>query len=125
MSHITSIQTKMTDINCIKKALENLGYICEENAVAYGYAQSKIQGDLVIRRKESFDIAIIGDTKGVYIVKADWWKSDISQEDFINDLLQEYAAIKIENEINNNGKFRMIGSREKLADGTQRIRITY
>lgn len=124
MSHITSIQTKMNDINCIKKSLDNLGYVYEENSFAHGYAQSKIQGDLVIKRSGCFDIAIIMEG-GTYIVKADWWKSDISQKDFINELMQEYSAVKIEKEINSSGKFRMIGDREKLADGTQRIRITY
>jgi len=114
----------MNDIVCIKKALENLGYNCEESTVAYGHAKSKIQGELVVRRHGFFDIAIVKDDDN-YKITADWWKSDISEKDFAEQLAQEYTVVKIEKEINNSNKFRVIGNVEKLADGTQRIRITY
>jgi len=123
MSHITKLQTKMTDVDCIKEALEEGGFTYTENGVAVAYGSQKIKGDIIAHQSgRAFDIAFVKQGDDTYSIEADWYGRGIKREDFIKQITQNYAAAKIVKEIQNDPRISML-DKEKLPNGTERIRI--
>ena len=123
MSHITKIATKMNDIDCIKEALDVNNYTHVDGGVAKTF-RGTTNGDLIVKRDgNAYDIAFVKEENGNYTVKADWWRSDITEAEFVTQIKQSYAASKIAKEVKKNPSLRMI-KKEELANGTQRIRIS-
>jgi hypothetical protein len=58
MSHFTTIQTQIRDEAALRAACREMGFIVESNAEARGYSSNRIKGDLVIRLKGPYDIAV-------------------------------------------------------------------
>ena len=58
MSHFTTIQTQLRDLDALRQALGELGVTLHEKAHARGYAGNTLKGDYVIRLKGPYDIAL-------------------------------------------------------------------
>jgi hypothetical protein len=51
MSHFTTIETQVRDLDALRQALGELGVTLHENCNARGYAGNTLRGDYVIRLK--------------------------------------------------------------------------
>jgi len=108
MSHFTKVQTKITDIDCLKQALEDLQYSCREGEVRVrGWRGQWSEADLVADLGGSYNIGFRKSPQGNYEVVADWWgvemRTGISQVNFVNDLNQRYAYHKVLSEVHKRG----------------------
>jgi hypothetical protein len=107
MSHFTTIQTQIKDIEALRSACEELGFPVISNAEARGYNTNKTRGDFVIRLKGPYDIAVNKETNGAYGLTTDWWDGHVEKEvgkDF-GTLLQLYAVHKVTRQARCKGHF--------------------
>jgi len=122
MSHITKLQTQMTDLDCIKEALQENNFNFSEGGVAKAYGSRTIKGDLVVNNGRAYDIAFVKQNNGTYSVEADWYSGGPTRQQFIKQITQSYAVAKTLKAVKKNPKLRVI-KQEKLANGTRRIRV--
>jgi len=92
MSHFTKVQTKITDLLFLKKAISDMDLAYEEGKLkAKGWLWKREKADLIIPTKSGYDIGFRfnGET---YDIVADWDSiKDVDQETFVNTLSQRYA----------------------------------
>jgi hypothetical protein len=124
MSHFTKVQTKITDLDCLKEALDDLH-------CAYREGESRVRGwrgqwteaDLVIDTGGPYNIGFRQTGQGSYEVVADWWgiemRTGLSQSKFLNDLNQRYAYHKVISEVRKRGF--SVAEDETLQDNTIRL----
>ncbi|HPZ09133.1 MAG TPA: DUF1257 domain-containing protein [Candidatus Eremiobacteraeota bacterium] len=98
MSHFTTVKTKISDRECLKRAIKDLGYDYDENKTEIrGYQDRKIKVDILVKTGGTYEIGMVrsGD---VYSIVADWWgvkeASKIDEKTFIPKLTQKYAYHK-------------------------------
>src|SRR3954462_9899945 len=105
MSHFTSINTQIKDIEALRSACKEMGLTVLDNAKARGYAGNTIKGDHVIKLNGPFDIAVQRQKDGTYGVTADLWDGHVEKEVGINygKLLQLYAVHKASAEARKKG----------------------
>ena len=105
MSHFTSIQTQIKDIEALREACQELGLGLLPNAEARGYGTSVHPGEYVIRLKGPYDVALNRQTDGTYGLSTDWWDGHVEKEVGTNygRLLQLYAAHKTAREARKRG----------------------
>jgi len=66
MSHFTKVQTKITDLDCLKQALEDLQYICREGEVRVrGWRGQWSQADLVADLGDPTILAFARQPRGI------------------------------------------------------------
>jgi len=123
MSHFTKVHTKITDLVCLKQAIADLGYTCEEGAVEVrGYRGARERADLVIRTGSSYDVGLRKVGEGYELV-ADWWGVEtgtgIPQDQFVNRLTQRYALHKVTTEAKKQGF--TVAEVENQADQTIKV----
>ena len=96
MSHFTSIQTRVRDIDALRDACGELGLQLLGNAQVRGYRDNNIPGEFVIRLKGPYDIALNREPNGTYALTTDWWDGHVEREVGSNfgRLLQLYAVHK-------------------------------
>lgn len=86
MSHFTTIQTQIRDIDALRDACTELGLELLPNAEARGYSGWTHKGEYVIRLKGPYDIALNRETpegnekKGYYGLTTDWWNGHVERE---------------------------------------------
>ena len=73
MSHFTTIQTQVRDLDALRAALGELGVTLHEKTSARGYANNQLKGDYVIRLKGPYDIALNQTPDGSYGLTTDWF----------------------------------------------------
>jgi hypothetical protein len=126
MSHFTTIKTKITDIDALKKALTELGYaISAEKTLVKGFNKQTALTDLAIKTGDKFGIGFV--LKGTtYEIIADWWQvnrdAEIKQEDFVAKLTQAYAYHKVLSEIKRHNWTKV--QEQKMEDGTIKMILT-
>ncbi|MFQ6111965.1 MAG: DUF1257 domain-containing protein [Nitrospinota bacterium] len=108
MSHFTQIQTKITDLNCLKTALEDIGFSYREGDIKVkGWRGKTEKVELVVNTGSMYGIGFKRNEDGFYEVVADWWgvqsRTGIKQRTFINRLNQRYAYHKVLTEAKNKG----------------------
>jgi hypothetical protein len=96
MSHFTTIQTQVRDLDALRLALGELGVTLLANTEARGYAANKLKGDYVIRLKGPYDIALNKTPDGSYGLTTDWWGGHVEKEvgSQFGRLLQLYGVHK-------------------------------
>jgi len=96
MSHFTTIQTQIKDIDALRDACGDLGLELLQDAEARGYSTSKRHGDYVIRLNGPYDIALNREPDGTYGLTTDWWECHVEKEVGPNfgRLLQLYGVHK-------------------------------
>lgn len=122
MSHFTTIQTQIRDVEALRAACNELGLELLENADARGYGSNQRHGDLVIRFKGRYDIAATKQPDGTYQLAADWWQGHVEKEVGKNygRLLQLYGVHKAQAEARRKG---YTTRRQTLKDGAIKLTI--
>ncbi|MSP70835.1 MAG: DUF1257 domain-containing protein [Myxococcales bacterium] len=109
MSHFTTVQTKIKDLVCLKKALTDLGYAFTEDEAGVevlGYLGAKTRAELSVKASKSYDIGVKKTVDGYEFV-ADWWGVEttrgVTQEAFMKTVTQRYAYHKVLSEVARQG----------------------
>ena len=122
MSHFTTIETQVRDIGALREACRELGVELLENAVARGYSANTHKGDLVIRLKGPYDVALNRQQDGRYGLTCDWWDGHVERElgTGYGKLLQLYGLYKAQAEARRKG---YTTRRQQLGDGSIKLTI--
>jgi hypothetical protein len=96
MSHFTEIKTQIKDIEALRSACTEMGITLLQNAEARGYYENKTKGELVIRLKGPYDIALNKQPDGSYGLTSDLWNGHVESEvgPGYGKLLQLYGVHK-------------------------------
>lgn len=121
MSHFTTIQTQVKEIEALKLACEELGFSLLKNAEARGDFQTA-KGDYVIKLKGGCDIALIRQTNGTFNLSADLWDGSVEAATGkgYGKLLQLYAVHKATREARKKGH---LVKRSQQSNGTIKLLI--
>jgi hypothetical protein len=105
MSHFTTIQTQIKDIEALREACAELKLDVLQNAEARGYGTTQRHGEFVIRLKGPYDVALDRQDNGTYGLSTDWWEGHVEKELGSNygRLLQLYAVHKTAREARKRG----------------------
>ena len=105
MSHFSTVETKMNDLECILEAIADLGYECvhsEEGVNVRGYNQQLEKADISIKISGKYDVGIRINENGCELL-ADWWGVEatrgVNEQQFTNQLQQRYAYHKVVKEL--------------------------
>ena len=120
MSHFTSIQTQIKDIEALRAACGELGLPLLADAQARGFAGAELHGDYVIQLNGPYDIAANRQPDGAYGLAADWWDGHVEKEVGPNygRLLQLYAVHKATREARKRG---LTVQRTQRSDGSIKL----
>ncbi len=123
MSHFTTIETQIRDISALRAACTELGFTVEAKASARGYSSNTIKGDLVIRLKGPYDIAVNQQPDGTFGLTCDWYSGHVEQEVGANygRLIQLYGVHKALIEARRKG---CTARRQTLGDGSIKLVLT-
>jgi hypothetical protein len=80
MSHFTTIDVRITDIDAVRAACAELGVGLEAGAEARGFGGSRTRGDFVIRLAGPYDAALLRQPDGAYVLSADLWQGHVERE---------------------------------------------
>ncbi len=122
MSHFTTIQTQVRDLDALRSALGELGVTLLEKTNARGYAGNQLKGDYVIRLQGPYDIALNQTPDGSYGLTTDWWDGHVEKEvgAKFGRLLQLYGIHKTTIEARKRGHFVQ---RKAQRDGSIKLTI--
>ena len=119
MSHFTTIQTQIRDLDALLDASVELGLGFTTNAKCHGYAGMSRLAPHVIQLKGPYDIAVepSKENDGSYGLTTDWWNGHVAQEVGIGygRLLQSYGIHKTMREARTRG---LRVSRKQEQDGS-------
>ena len=96
MSHFTTINTQIKDVEALRAAVNEMGLQLIPNTTARGFYQQTLNGEYVIRLKGPYDIAVNQQPDHTYGLTTDWWDGHVEKEvgkDF-GRLLQLYGVHK-------------------------------
>jgi len=122
MSHFTSIQTQIKDIEALRQACAELNLEFLPNAEARGYGSTGHRGEFIIRLKGPYDVALNRQTDGTYGLTTDWWDGHVEKEVGSNygRLLQLYAVHKTAREARKRG---LSVQRTQRTDGSIKLTL--
>ncbi len=119
MSHFTTIQTQIRDLDALNDACVDLGLKLIPETTCRGYAGVVRQAAHVIQLKGPYDIAVepTKDNDGTYGLTTDWWDGHVAKEvgAGYGRLLQSYGIHKTMREARSRG---LRTSRRTEADGS-------
>lgn len=119
MSHISRIKTRMEVKEYLLKAIEDLGYKYEEGNLILSGFTDRVQVDVKIPMRLSFDIGFRSTMNGFEMI-ADWWGvRGINRKEFTDKLMQRYAYHAAKARLEEQG-FSLV-SEENQADGQIRL----
>lgn len=121
MSHFTSIETQIRDTAALREACRELGVEVLEHTTARGYNGNTHQGDLVIRLRGPYDVAL-NLQDGRYGLTCDWWDGHVERElgPRCSTLFQLYGVHKAQAEARRKG---YTTRRQQLGDGSIKLTI--
>ena len=109
MSHFTQVETKFHNLLILKKVIEELGYTWREGSQhvqVRGYRGQKLDADIVIDTKSSYDIGVVATEDG-YTFVGDWdmimTRAGIEQDEFMKKVTQRYSYHTVMEEIKKKG----------------------
>ena len=122
MSHFTSIQTQIRDLDSLADACKELGVELIRGGEACGYAGQTRKGEAVVKLKGPYDIALSRQEDGNYALTTDWWNGHVEQEVGANfaKLIQLYGVHKATQEARKKG---YLASRKTLPNGAIKLTI--
>ena len=107
MSHFTTIQTQIRDLDALQDACVDLGFKFLPNAKCRGYAGITRLAPHVIQLKGPYDIAVdpSPEKDGSYGLTTDWWDGHVAKEvgTGYGRLLQSYGVHKTMREARSRG----------------------
>jgi len=122
MSHFASIQTEIRDLEALAAACNELNLPLLRDTEARGFGTNRRRGELVIRLKGPYDIALNRQKTGAYSLECDWWAGHVEKElgQGCGRLLQLYGVYKAQAEARRKG---YTTRRQTLKDGSIRLTI--
>jgi hypothetical protein len=124
MSHFTTIQTQIRDLDALRDACSELGLGFNANATCRGYAGLTRRAPHVIQLKGPYDIAVdpSPEQDGSYGLTTDWWDGHVAKEvgPGYGRLLQSYGVHKTMREARSRG---LRSTRRIEADGSIRLTL--
>ncbi len=122
MSHFTSIDIEIRDLEALRSACRELSLPFEADTTARGYAGSTRKAEHVIRLNGPYDVALTRRKNGTFKVEADFWEGHVEKElgPRMGRLRQLYAVHKATREARRKG-YRV--QRQCLPDQTIRLCI--
>lgn len=122
MSHFTSIQTQIRDLDALADACKELGVELVRGGEARGYAGQTRKGEAIIKLKGPYDIALNRQEDGNYALTTDWWNGHVEKEVGTNfsKLIQLYGVHKAMREAKKKG---YLTSRKTLPNGSIKLTI--
>jgi hypothetical protein len=119
MSHFTTIQTQIRDLDALRDACTDLGLGFTTNTHCRGYANQTRLAQHVINLKGPYDIAVepSKENDGSYGLTTDWWNGHVEREvgSGYGRLLQSYGIHKTMREARTRG---LRVSRKQEQDGS-------
>lgn len=118
MSHFTTIQTQVRDLDALREACEDLGLQLLSGVTCRGYAGAARKAAHVIRLKGPYDIAVDPVPEGNgFTLTCDWWDGHVEKETGPQHgrLLQAYGVRKTIREARQRG---LRVNRKLEADGS-------
>ena len=119
MSHFTTIQTQIRDLDALGDACHELGFNLNPNANCRGYAGVVRKAPHVIKLRGPYDIAVdpSPEKDGSHGLTTDWWDGHVAKEVGIGYglLLQSYGVNKTLREARTRG---LRTTRRVEADGS-------
>ena len=105
MSHFTSIQTQIRDLDALAEACKELGVELVRGGEARGYAGQTRKGEAIIKLKGPYDIVLNRQEDGNYALTTDWWNGHVEKEVGTNfsKLIQLYGVHKAMREAKKKG----------------------
>ncbi len=98
MSHFTTIQTQIRDLEALADASQEMGFLFLSDTHCRGYAGMNRQAPHVIRLKGPYDIAVEPSQENpeTYGLTTDWWDGHVAREvgENFGRLLQTYGIHK-------------------------------
>lgn len=121
MSHFTTIQTQIKDLDALRATCVEMGFDLLANVEARGIGTQQL-GAHVIRLKGPCDIALQRENNGTFGLSTDWWGGYVEQEVGPNygRLLQLYAVHKASREARKRG---LSVQRAQRSDGSIKLTI--
>jgi len=89
MSHFTTVQTQIKDINVLDSVLKS-SFSCKSSGskVVHGYHQQKTAVDIAWEISgKNYDIGAVKQSDGTYTLVADWMMAGLNQQ----EILQQYS----------------------------------
>jgi hypothetical protein len=122
MSHFTTIQTQVRDLEALRAACAELGLELCTDTQARGYNGNRVPGEAVIRLKGPYDIALNRQADGSFGMTTDWWNGHVEREVGANygRLVQLYGVHKATREARSKGYGVR---RQALKDGSIKLSI--
>ena len=122
MSHFATIKTQIKDIDALRDACAEMGFLVLQNTEARGYESNRHKGEYVIALKGPYDIALNRQSDGAYGLTTDWWNGHVEKEvgQGYGKLLQLYGAHKAMREARQRG---YSVQRAALNDGSIKVTI--
>ena len=109
MSHFTTVETKIKDLVCLKKALKDLGFAfseAEAGVSVKGYQGQLETAEISIHASKTYDVGVKATATGYEFV-SDWWGVEttlgLTQEAFVRQVTQRYAYHKVLAEVTAQG----------------------
>ncbi len=109
MSHFSTVETKMNDLECLLLAIKDLGYeytYAEEGVNVRGYNQQLEKAQIAIKISGKYDVGIKVNVNGAELV-ADWWGVEatrgLTEQQFVHQVQQRYAYHKVLKEVKKKG----------------------
>ena len=119
MSHFTTIQTQIRDLDALSDACVEMDLKLVPNTTCRGYARMTRQAPHVIKLKGPYDIAVepAEENNGSYGLTTDWWDGHVAREvgAGYGRLLQSYGVHKTIREARTRG---LRSTRRVEADGS-------
>jgi hypothetical protein len=107
MSHFTTIQTQIKDLQALTEACLELGVELQSEVVCRGYGGISRTAHRIVRLKGPYDIAIdpSPQVRGGYDLTTDWWGGHVEKEvgPGFGRLLQSYGVAKTVREAQQRG----------------------
>ncbi|HUH01758.1 MAG TPA: DUF1257 domain-containing protein [Kofleriaceae bacterium] len=98
MSHFTKCELKMTNLEALKRALDDLELEYQaaeqgQSVTVRGWRGQELDATMSIDMGK-YDIGVVANPEGTYDLTADWWGVEttkgVSEEEFKNKLSQRY-----------------------------------
>ncbi len=123
MSHFTTVNVEIRDIEALKSACKELGLEVEKNVEARGFSGNRRKGEYVIRLNGPYDVALNSGGDGAFTVETDLWGGHVEKElgPGMGRLKQYYAVHKTTREARRKG---YTVSRKNMPDRTIRLQVT-
>ncbi|MCU6793227.1 DUF1257 domain-containing protein [Paenibacillus sp. WQ 127069] len=123
MSHFTTLQTTIKNIEALHIACRELGLELVQEGQARGYQGHTVYGDYVIKCKGPYDVVLNKQQDGQYALVTDWYQGHVAKEigDSGGRLLQTYGVVLATMEAR---KLGYTVSRQSMPDGSVKVVLT-